>query len=115
MPTHLGCLVKEQVRLEGLLFSGDAQVLGVMNQILNSFAIQTEVCTQIELALDAVTHRRLDTLIVDWDLANDPTRVPSEAMIEAYADASWSFSDETDNRATEAWQAMIDAIASEVA
>ena len=41
-------------------------------------------------------------------------RVPSEAMIEAYADASWSFSDETDNRATEAWQAMIDAIASEV-
>jgi CheY-like chemotaxis protein len=71
--------VKEQVRLEGLLFSADAQVVGVMNQILNSFAIQTEVCTQIELALDAVTHRRLDTVIVDWDLANDPTRVVRSA------------------------------------
>lgn len=71
--------MKEQVRLEGLLFSGDAQVLGVMNQILNNFAIQTEVCTEIELALEAVTHRRLDTLIVDWNLANDPTRIVRSA------------------------------------
>jgi hypothetical protein len=71
--------VKEQVRLEGLLFSGDAQVLGVMNQILNNFAIQTEVCTEIELAVEAVTHRRLDTLIVDWNLANDPTRIVRSA------------------------------------
>jgi hypothetical protein len=71
--------VKEQVRLEGLLFSGDAQVLGVMNQILNNFAIQTEVCTEIDLALELVTHRRLDTLIVDWNLANDPTRVVRSA------------------------------------
>jgi len=71
--------VKEQVRLEGLLFSGDTQVLGVMNQILNNFAIQTEVCSEIDLALEAVTHRRLDTLIVDWNLANDPTRVVRSA------------------------------------
>lgn len=67
--------MKEQVRLDGLLFSGDAQVLMVMNQILNSFAIQTEVCTDIGVALEAVTHRRLDALIVDWNTANDPTRV----------------------------------------
>lgn len=71
--------MKEQVRLEGLLFSGDTQVLGVMNQILNNFAIQTEVCSEIDLALEAVTHRRLDTLIVDWNLANDPTRVVRSA------------------------------------
>jgi hypothetical protein len=67
--------MKEQVRLDGLLFSTDAQVLRVMNQILRSLAIETEVCSEIKSALDAVTHRRLDTLIVDWNLANDPTRV----------------------------------------
>ena len=67
--------MKKQVRLDGLLFSTDAQVLRVMNQILRSLAIETEVCSEIKSALDAVTHRRLDTLIVDWNLANDPTRV----------------------------------------
>lgn len=66
--------MKEQVQLDGLLFSKDAQVLRVMNQILDSFAIKTEVCTEIGSALDAVTHRRLDTVIVDWN-TNDPTRV----------------------------------------
>jgi hypothetical protein len=71
--------MKEQVRLDGLLFSGDAQILRVMNQILDSFAIETEVCTEIKSALDAVTHRRLDTVIVDWNLANDPTRVVRSA------------------------------------
>ena len=30
--------MKEHVQLDGLLFSSDAQVLGVMNQILDSFA-----------------------------------------------------------------------------
>jgi CheY-like chemotaxis protein len=67
--------MKEQVRLDGLLFSSDTQVLQVMNQILSSFAIQTEVCTEINVALQAVTHRRLDTVIVDWNSSSDPTRV----------------------------------------
>jgi len=71
--------MREQIRLDGLLFSGDARVLRVMSQILDSFAIQTEVCTEIGPALDAVTHRRLDTVIVDWNLANDPTRVVRSA------------------------------------
>src|SRR5208283_3142665 len=71
--------MKEQVRLDGLLFSGNPQVLGVMRQILDSFAIQTEICTEIGPALDAVTHRRLDTVIVDWNPANDPTRVVRSA------------------------------------
>ncbi|MGD0212687.1 MAG: PilZ domain-containing protein [Terriglobales bacterium] len=71
--------MKEQVQLDGLLFSSDGLVLEVMNQILNNFAIHTEVCTEIELAVEAVTHRRLDSLIVDWNLANDPTRIVRSA------------------------------------
>src|SRR5271163_3643437 len=74
-----GGLMKEHVRLDGLLFSSDAQVLRVMNRILNSFAIQTEVCTEVGSALAAVTHRRLDAVIVDWNSANDPTRVVRSA------------------------------------
>jgi hypothetical protein len=68
-------MLKEQVRLDGLLFSSDTQVLGVMNQILDSFAIKTEVCDELESALDAVTHRRLDTVIVDWSGVYDPNRI----------------------------------------
>ena len=74
-----GGLMKEQVRLDGLLFSSDAQVLRVMNQVLDSFAIQTEVCTEVGYALEAVTHRRLDTVIVDWNAANDPARIVRSA------------------------------------
>jgi DNA-binding response OmpR family regulator len=68
-------MIKEPVRLDGLLFSSDAHVLGVMNQILDTFAIRTEVCGELDSALDAVTHRRLDTVIVDWDSVDDPNRV----------------------------------------
>lgn len=71
--------MKEQIRLDGLLFSKDEQVVKVMNQILNSFAIQTEVCTEIAPALEAVSHRRLDAVIVDWNTANDPTRIVRSA------------------------------------
>jgi DNA-binding response OmpR family regulator len=59
--------MKEHVQLDGLLFTSDTQVLSVMNQILASFAIKTEVCRELDPALDAVTHRRLDAVIVDWD------------------------------------------------
>ncbi len=67
--------MKEEIRLDGLLFSSDAEVLTVMNDILNRFAIRTEVCTEIGPALEALTHRRLDAVIVDWNAANDPTPV----------------------------------------
>ncbi len=70
-----GDFMKEHVQLDGLLFTSDTQVLGVMNQILDSFAIHTEVCSELDPALDAVTHRRLDAVIVDWDSAFDPTRI----------------------------------------
>jgi ActR/RegA family two-component response regulator len=71
--------MKEQVQLDGLLFSSDAGILRVMNQILDRFAIKTEVCTEIGSALEAVTHRRLDAVIVDWNIANDPTRIVRSA------------------------------------
>src|SRR5580658_2891751 len=67
--------MKEHVQLDGLLFTSDAQVLCVMKQILESFAIKTEVCREVNPALDAVTHRRLDAVIVDWDGVSDPTRI----------------------------------------
>jgi hypothetical protein len=72
-------MINEQVRLDGLLFSSDAQVLGIMNQVLDSFAIKTEVCGELDSALDAVTHRRLDTVIVDWNGVYDPNRIVSAA------------------------------------
>ena len=46
-----------------------------MNAILVSFAIETEVCSDVAIALDTVTHRRLDAVIVDWDGELNPTRI----------------------------------------
>jgi len=65
----------EQIHLDGLLFTRDASVRQVMTGILDTFAITTEVSGEMEAALDAVTHRRLDAVIVDWEGAYDPTRV----------------------------------------
>jgi hypothetical protein len=67
--------MREQVRLDGLLLTKDEQVVSVMNQILGSFAIDTQVCGEIDSALDVVNHRHVDTVIVDWDGITDPTRV----------------------------------------
>lgn len=68
-----------QIRLDGLLFSNDSQVLGVMNQVLGNFAIETQVCSEFGPAVDAVTHRRLDAIIVDWEGTDDPTRIVRSA------------------------------------
>jgi DNA-binding response OmpR family regulator len=67
--------MKEQIQLDGLLYTRDASVQQVMTGILDNFAILTQVSGEVEIALDAVTHRRLDAVIVDWDGAFDPTRV----------------------------------------
>src|SRR5271154_4769601 len=67
--------MSERIQLDGLLLTKDMNVVSVMNRILGSFAIDTEVCAEIDSALDAVTHRRLDAVIVDWDGVDDPTRV----------------------------------------
>lgn len=67
--------MSEPVQLDGLLFTNDADVVCIMNEILGSFAIKTAVCRELDFALDAVTHRRLDAVIVDWDGTFDPTRI----------------------------------------
>jgi len=67
--------MKEHVHLDGLLLSSDTQVLSVMNQVLENFIIQTQVCSELDPALDAVKHRRLDAVIVDWDSVVDPPRI----------------------------------------
>jgi CheY-like chemotaxis protein len=67
--------MSEHIQLDGLLCTSDASLLGVMNQVLDSFQITTEVCRQADSALQAVTHRRLDAVIVDWDSTFDPTRI----------------------------------------
>jgi ActR/RegA family two-component response regulator len=72
-------IMTSQIRLDGLLFSNDAQVLGVMNQVLSNFAIETEVCGEFGSAVEAVTQRRLDAIIVDWESAADPTRIVRSA------------------------------------
>lgn len=67
--------MKNIVKLDGLLFSSDTEVLCVMHEILDTFAINTEVCGDLAVAIDTVTHRRLDAVIVDWNGGCDPTRV----------------------------------------
>jgi len=62
---------EDVVKLKGLLFSSDAQVLSVMNQVLDNFEIETEVCIELSSALDAVTNTKLDTLIMDWTGSDD--------------------------------------------
>ena len=64
--------MNEYLQLDGLLFTNDTHVLWVMNQILDSFAIETDVCSELDYALDAVMHRRLDAVIVDWHGDFDP-------------------------------------------
>jgi hypothetical protein len=71
----LPAVMVSNLQLDGLLFSVDTQVLCVMNQILEKFAINTQVCGELTVAIDTVTHRRLDTVIVDWNGTYDPTRV----------------------------------------
>jgi response regulator RpfG family c-di-GMP phosphodiesterase len=67
-----------QIRLDGLLFSNDIQVLGVMSQVLSNFSIETLTCGELGSALDAVAHRRLDAIIVDWEGA-DTNRIVRRA------------------------------------
>jgi CheY-like chemotaxis protein len=67
----------EITRLKGVLYTTDAQVLNVMNQVLDNFEIETQVCTESSAALDAVTNRKLDTLIMDWNGTYESGRILS--------------------------------------
>jgi CheY-like chemotaxis protein len=66
-----------KVRLEGLLLTADAQLLCVMNQVLDNLAIETEVCTDSASAMAAVNERKLDTVILDW---TDPEKARETLM-----------------------------------
>jgi hypothetical protein len=77
--------MKTSVHLDGLLCSGDPQVLCVMKPALDQFAINTQVSAELTTVLDAVNHRRLDTVIVDWNPAYNPTRV-----LRATRSSSWN-------------------------
>lgn len=59
------------VHLEGLLLTADAQLLCAMNQVLDDFGIDTEVFTEADSALEAVSERKLDTVILDWDAVRE--------------------------------------------
>jgi DNA-binding NarL/FixJ family response regulator len=69
--------MNEITQLEGLLFSSDDQVLSIMNEVLDNFEIETQVCNKPDAALEAVARRKLDTLIVDWNGDGTPTQVMS--------------------------------------
>lgn len=73
------------VRLDGLLCTTDEQVLQVMRSALNTFAIETQICVEPNSAVEAVSHRRLDAVIVDWNGTNNPTRV-----LRATRNSSWN-------------------------
>lgn len=64
----------EFARLKGALFTTDAQVLSVMNQVLDNFEIDTEVCIDPQTALETVGTIKLDTLIMDW-IGKDSTEI----------------------------------------
>jgi hypothetical protein len=48
-----------------------------MNQVLDNFEIETQVCTESAEVIDAVTNRKLDTLIMDWNGTYESSRILS--------------------------------------
>lgn len=78
-------MMKTSVRLDGLLCASDPQVLNVMKSALDTFAIETQVSAEPKSVLDAINHRRLDTVIVDWNSALNPARV-----LRATRSSSWN-------------------------
>ena len=56
-----------------------------MKSALEKFAIDTEISAELATVLDTVSHRRLDTVVVDWDGAYNPTRV-----LRATRSSSWN-------------------------
>jgi len=73
------------VRLDGLLCTTDQHVVHVLQPALDMFAIKTHVCEEITSAMNAINHRRLDAVIVDWTHGYNPTRV-----LRATRNSSWN-------------------------
>lgn len=68
-----------QIKFDGLLFSRDVRVVDVMNEVLSNFSIETEICQEFGSAVDAVTHRRLDAIIIDWQDSESTGRIVRSA------------------------------------
>jgi hypothetical protein len=70
--------MKPHLQLEALIVCNDMPAVAG-NQILGPFSINADVCSEIGSVIDTVTHKRLDTLIIDWDAACNPLRIVSAA------------------------------------
>ena len=46
--------MNELTRLDGVLLSCDAQIVSIMNEVLNNFEIEAEVCREPQAALTAI-------------------------------------------------------------
>lgn len=77
--------MREHVRLDGLLCSTDEQVLRVMGPALDTFAIETQICAELNSAVAELNHRRLDAVIVDWNGGCNPIGV-----LRATRNSSWN-------------------------
>lgn len=73
------------VRLDGLLCTTDQRVVQVLQPALDTFAIKTQVCGEVSSAMNAINHRRLDAVIVDWEQGHNPLRV-----LRATRNSSWN-------------------------
>jgi hypothetical protein len=67
--------MRDSIKLDGLLFTNDGDVVSVMNRILGTFAIEAELCNDVNAAVETVGRRRLDAVIIDWGGAVDPSRI----------------------------------------
>jgi len=73
------------LRLDGLLCCGDEKMLRMLRPALDSFAIETQICMEPSAAVDAVSQRRLDAVIVDWSAGCNPLRI-----LRATRNSSWN-------------------------
>jgi len=64
--TWMPCQALVHLRLKAVVFTTDAQTLSVMNQVLDNFEIETEVCRDSLTAIEKVRTTKLDTVIMDW-------------------------------------------------
>lgn len=85
----MGCSIHNtmaaHLHLDGLLCTTDQQVVRVLQPALDTFSIETQVCGEITSAMDAINHRRLDAVIVDWSCKYNATRV-----LRATRSSSWN-------------------------
>ncbi len=58
--------LKSAIALNGLFLCKDAELLGLMNRILDDLAIEIVLCLDSSHAMKAITERVLDCAIIEW-------------------------------------------------